>query len=67
MQLIWHHSRTTGGEERYIRTVAIVTTVYIRGQPVISELEVGHWPFCDQFYHLAEQSLLYISNGEPND
>ena len=37
------------------------------------EIAVGHWPFSDQFSHLAERiqfarpNLLYISNGEAID
>ena len=37
------------------------------------EIAVGHWPFSDQFSHLAKQilfawpNLLYISNGEAID
>ena len=39
----------------------------------VLEITVGHWPFSDQFQHLADQihfgrpNLLYIFNGMAND
>jgi len=50
--------------QRYCNIIFCIKKIRLRINLHVSVLEitVGHWPFSDQFQHLADQNLFWLAN-----